>query len=125
MRTLLEASRARGIKAALASASANAPTILTKLDITHLLDYVVDPTTLKAGKPAPDIFIEAARGLGVDVRNCIGVEDAHAGIQSIKSAGMFAVGIGKHLVDAPCDILFDDTADLSLDAIIETFGHVA
>lgn len=125
MRDLLGQLRGRGIKAALASASANAPAILTRLGITHLLDYVVDPTMLKAGKPAPDIFIEAARGLGVNVRNCIGIEDAHAGIQSIKSAGMFAVGIGRHLADAPCDMLLDDTTHISLEALIETFRHVA
>jgi beta-phosphoglucomutase len=79
---------------------------------------VVDPTTLQAGKPAPDIFIEAARGLGVDVKNCVGVEDAHAGIQAIKSAGMFAVGIGQHLADAECDLLLDDTSELSLDVLV-------
>jgi len=113
--------RAKDIKCGLASASANAPSILKRLDIEGLLDYVVDPSALRAGKPHPDIFIEAARGLGVHVKKCVGIEDAHAGIQSIKSAGMFAVGIGAHLADAECDLLLRDTSELSLGALSELF----
>ena len=115
--TLLSHIRTHKIRCGLASASANAPTILRLLGIENLLDFVADPTKLKAGKPCPDIFIEAARGLGVKPECCVGVEDAHAGIKAIKSAGMFAVGIGTHLADAECDLLLKDTSELSLDAL--------
>jgi HAD superfamily hydrolase (TIGR01509 family) len=45
------------------------------------------------GKPAPDVYLEAARRLGVDSEGCTAVEDSHAGIRSAKSAGMRVVAI--------------------------------
>ena len=46
------------------------------------------------GKPAPDPYLLAADRLGVSIKNCIGFEDTHAGIQSIRSAGAQAVAVG-------------------------------
>src|SRR5207253_8018862 len=45
------------------------------------------------GKPAPDVYLEAARRLGVPPERCAAVEDSHAGIRSAKSAGMRVVAI--------------------------------
>ena len=45
------------------------------------------------GKPAPDVYLEAARRLGVDPRRCAAVEDSHNGIRSAKAAGMRVVAI--------------------------------
>ena len=45
------------------------------------------------GKPAPDVYLEAARRLGVPPERCTAVEDSHAGIRSAKSAGMRVVAI--------------------------------
>lgn len=86
--------RAAGLKTGLASVSKNAPTILEKLGITHLFDTVVDAATLARGKPDPEIFLRAAAQLNIDPADCIGVEDAVAGVRSIKGAGMLAVGVG-------------------------------
>jgi HAD superfamily hydrolase (TIGR01509 family) len=46
-----------------------------------------------AGKPAPDVYVEVARRLGVDPRECVAVEDSHNGIRSAKAAGMRCVAI--------------------------------
>jgi HAD superfamily hydrolase (TIGR01509 family) len=46
-----------------------------------------------AGKPAPDVYLEVARRLGVDPRECTAVEDSHNGIRSAKAAGMRCVAI--------------------------------
>ena len=46
-----------------------------------------------AGKPAPDVYLEVARRLGVDPRDCTAVEDSHNGIRSAKAAGMRCVAI--------------------------------
>jgi len=94
----LRAVRAAGLRVGLASVSHNAPTILERLGITDLFDHVVDARTLRRGKPDPEIFLAAAARLGVDPVDCLGVEDAVAGVAAIKAAGMVALGIGDPTV---------------------------
>lgn len=90
----LEEVRAAGLKIGLASVSKNAFTVLDRLGIRDRFDDVVDAATVVHGKPHPEIFLTAARHLDVAPRDCLGVEDAAAGVASIKDAGMFAVGVG-------------------------------
>ena len=45
------------------------------------------------GKPAPDVYVEAARRIGIDARDCPAIEDSHGGIRSAKSAGMRVIAI--------------------------------
>jgi beta-phosphoglucomutase len=68
--------------------------VLESLGITGKFDYVVDAATIARGKPDPEIFLRAASELGVDPVDCVGVEDAVAGVTAIKAAGMFAIGVG-------------------------------
>jgi beta-phosphoglucomutase len=91
----LEQVRAAGLKIGLASVSRNAFTVLDRLGIRDRFDDVVDAATVVNGKPDPEIFLTAAAHLGVAPRDCLGVEDAAAGVASIKDAGMFAVGVGN------------------------------
>lgn len=106
-RESLEAIRAAGLKTGLASASKNAPAILERLGITDLFDTVVDANLVINGKPDPEVFLKGAQQLGVDAASCIGVEDAVAGVQSIKSAGMYAIGIGAADVLTQADVVID------------------
>lgn len=105
------------IKVGLASASRNAGTLLKQLKVEAFFDVVVDPASLASGKPAPDIFLRAAEDLGIDPRYCVGVEDAEAGVQAIKSAGMFAVGVGDVNILSQADYIVPATSELSLTAI--------
>jgi beta-phosphoglucomutase len=91
----LEEVRAAGLKIGLASVSRNAFTVLDRLGIRDRFDDVVDAATVINGKPDPEIFLTAAAHLGVEPKDCLGVEDAAAGVASIKDAGMFAVGVGN------------------------------
>lgn len=102
---LLDYLKMIGMKIGLASASKNAPFLLKAMEIDHYFDVVVDPSTIKDGKPAPDIFERAAEMLNLDPSECIGIEDAYAGIESIHAAGMNAIGIGSknHLTN--CDVV--------------------
>lgn len=93
---LLNDLRSHGIKIGLASASRNAPDILRGLKIEHYFDFRAEPVHIAHGKPAPDIFLAAAKGLNVPPHQCIGIEDAAAGIESILSAGMYAIGVGQY-----------------------------
>jgi beta-phosphoglucomutase len=91
----LEDVRAAGLKIGLASVSRNAFTVLDRLGIRDRFDDVVDAATVVNGKPDPEIFLTAAAHLGVPPADCLGVEDAAAGVASIKDAGMVAVGVGR------------------------------
>lgn len=111
--SLLEELKAANIKCAVASASVNAPLILEALGIRQYFAVVVDPEQIVAGKPAPDIFLAAAEQLHISTANCVGVEDAVAGIQAIKAAQMFAVGIGgANLLAAGADLVFGTMKEL-------------
>lgn len=110
----LDDTRRRGLKVALASVSKNAGTILERLGITDKFDYVVDAALIKRGKPDPEIFLNAAAHFGVSPSLCIGVEDAVAGVRSIKAAGMFAVGVGMPSVLVEADDVIPDLLSLDL-----------
>lgn len=94
----LNAVRQADLMIGLASVSKNAFTVLDRLGITDWFDYVVDANTIKNGKPDPEIFLVAADNLAVEPKACLGIEDSVAGIRSIKSAGMFALGIGNPVI---------------------------
>ena len=111
----LQAVRAAGLKVGLASVSQNAPAILERLGIADLFDAVVDARLLKRGKPDPEIFLKAAAELGVEPADCLGVEDAVAGVASIKGAGMPALGIGRPSVLTEADAVIPGLDDFVLD----------
>jgi len=93
-RQLLEEIRQAGIKVAVASGSKNAHTVLDLLQIMDLLDAVADGYSVSNSKPAPDIFVYAAGMVRIPTSESLVVEDADAGIESAKTGGMQAVGIG-------------------------------
>lgn len=100
--------KSRGIKIALASASKNAPDIVKRLGIAADFDYIADAGAVAHSKPAPDIFLLAAKGAGVTPAESVGIEDAIAGIESIHAAGMPAVGIGDSAILTEAELVFPD-----------------
>lgn len=109
---------ARGIKVALASASKNARPILHRLGLTSLFDAIGDGWSVQRSKPAPDVFIHAAGQVGVNADECIVVEDAEAGVDAAKEAGMRVVGIGPDERVGHATWRFEDTAEMKLAAIL-------
>lgn len=107
-----------GYKIGMASASKNAHMVTRQLGLLHAFDHIVDAATVVDSKPHPEVFLKAAEALHVDPKNCIGVEDAVAGVEAIHAAGMFAVGIGDPLVLTEADIVFTDTTGLTLDNVL-------
>jgi beta-phosphoglucomutase-like phosphatase (HAD superfamily) len=70
------------------------------------------------GKPAPDVYLEAARRLGVDPARCVAVEDSHNGIRSAKAAGMRVVAVpNPHFPP-------DDEALAQADAVVPSVGEL-
>ena len=117
----LEQLKAAGIKTAVASVSHNAPFILERLELDKYFDYICDAAQVPRAKPFPDIFLSAAQNLGVEPANCIGVEDAQAGIQAINAAGMMSVGVGTESQMQEAKLILPSTAKLGLGMLKEYF----
>jgi beta-phosphoglucomutase len=83
---------------ALGSASKNARPILEKTNIMHFFDAIVDGNDVSNAKPDPEVFLQAARKLGITNQNAIVFEDSVAGIQAANSAKMISIGIGDSSV---------------------------
>ena len=89
----ITAAKGHGIKCAVASVSKNAPRVLELLNISDLFNYIADAALVNKPKPDPEIFLTCANALGFKPEECIGIEDAQAGIEAIHAAGMLSVGI--------------------------------
>ncbi|WP_340392493.1 beta-phosphoglucomutase [Paenibacillus sp. FSL E2-0190] len=107
--------RSRGIGIALGSASKNAEFILNKLNITDLFDAVVDGNKVSLAKPDPEVFLIAAQEIGLQPDECVVFEDAEAGVQAGKAAGMEVVGIGKPEVLKEADLVVKGLYELLTD----------
>jgi len=115
--------RERGIKFGIASSSSNAPFLLERFGIKDWFDCIVDPHSLKKGKPDPEIFLKAADGLNVDYANCAAVEDGQAGLSGILQTPMFSIGIGRGEVFNQADWQVDSTEELKASVLIEKFRN--
>ena len=116
--SVLDQAEALGMKSSIASASKNAPHILEKLGIKERFAHIVDPNTLIKGKPDPEIFVRAAEAIGIKPEEAIGFEDAQAGIEGIKGANMFAVGVsvGEPLHGA--DLIINSLEEIDLAKLV-------
>mmetsp|Transcript_19804 Transcript_19804/g.48653 ORF Transcript_19804/g.48653 Transcript_19804/m.48653 type:complete len:249 (-) Transcript_19804:65-811(-) len=81
-----------------------------------------DDPAVKNGKPAPDIYIEAARQLEVDPRECLVFEDALSGVRAGKAAGCFVVAIPDSRFTEEEKAVFRHEADLVLDDLSKFDG---
>lgn len=68
-------------------------TILSSLKIKKFFEYIVSGEFIEKSKPYPDIYLAAAKKLGVEPKDCIVFEDAVNGVKSAKSAGMKCIAI--------------------------------
>lgn len=120
---LLDTLKARGIKTAIASASKNAAVVLDGLKLAHYFDAIADAANVKHGKPDPEIFLLAAKLVHASPLHCIGIEDSQAGIESIKAASMFAIGVGSKDILFDADFVVSDTSQLTFDTILDEYKH--
>lgn len=87
--------KADGIKQALGTSAprGNIDAVFAVLGIEHLFNAVLSSEEVKHGKPAPDVFLAAAAKLEIEPHACLVVEDAPAGIEAARRAGMRSVGV--------------------------------
>ncbi|MGA7688130.1 MAG: beta-phosphoglucomutase family hydrolase [Jiangellales bacterium] len=114
--------REAGLRTAVVSSSRNCASVLEYAGITNLFDERVDGATALElglpGKPAPDMFLEAARRLGVSPERSVVIEDALSGVEAGKAGGfryVIAVDRDGHadaLTAAGADLVVDDLSEL-------------
>jgi HAD superfamily hydrolase (TIGR01509 family) len=103
------------------ASSSNRPLIDAVLELAGLAQLfaaTVSSEEVPRGKPAPDVYLEAAARLGVDRARCAAIEDSHSGIRSAKAAGMRVIAVpnpsfppGEEAL-AEADVVLDSLAEL-------------
>jgi HAD superfamily hydrolase (TIGR01509 family) len=110
------------------ASSSNRPLIDLVLELSGLdrfFQATVSSEEVARGKPAPDVYLEACRRLGVEPSHAAAVEDSHAGIGSAKAAGMRVIAIpnpsfppGEEAL-AQADVVLDSLAELTPEAVVQ------
>jgi HAD superfamily hydrolase (TIGR01509 family) len=110
---------ARTFRLALASSSNRSviDAVLELADIASAFEVTVSSEEVAHGKPAPDVFVEAARRLGVPPDQCVAIEDSGNGIRSAHAAGMRVIAIPNRVYRPVADVLA--LADLVVAALDE------
>lgn len=119
---LLQWIKGRNIHIALGSASKNGPKIIEKLNVSQWIDYIVDPSTVVASKPAPDLFLAAAHYFNIQPEECVVVEDALSGVQAAVSGKMYVIGVGDPNILKSANKVVDKT-DMLLTVFKEIISH--
>jgi HAD superfamily hydrolase (TIGR01509 family) len=92
---LVDALRGAGVPIALASNSTRGfvERTLGLAGLADVFDAVVAADEVEHPKPAPDVYVEAARRLGVETQSCVALEDSQTGVAAARAAGMVVVGV--------------------------------
>lgn len=109
---LLDELRAAGIKVAIGSSSKNARLVSQRLGIADRLDAIADGNSVEHHKPAPDVFLHAARQLNLEPFQCLVVEDAASGVEAALAAGMLVVGLGPLERVGAAHVVYESLAGL-------------
>lgn len=91
---ILEELKNRGIKIAIGSSSKNTPLILEKIGLANYFDAVADGNDIRNSKPHPEVFLLAAKRLGLESSECLVVEDASAGVDAAIAGNFKCLAIG-------------------------------
>ncbi|WP_160720502.1 beta-phosphoglucomutase [Bacillus sp. USDA818B3_A] len=116
---LLISLKARDIKIAIGSSSKNTPFILEQIGLTSNFDAIADGNSIKNSKPDPEVFLLAAQMLGIQPEACAVIEDAQAGIDAAKAAGMKAVGVGSAVNCVNADMKLIDLTNIEIEKLLE------
>ncbi len=105
------------------ASSSNRPLIevvLAKAGVADLFEATVSSEEVERGKPAPDVFLEAARRLGVSPEACAAIEDSGNGIRAARTAGMSVIAIPNRRYPPPAealalaDVVLESLSDLTV-----------
>lgn len=127
---LLRMLRRSGVATAAVSASRHAAEVLTRAGVLPLFDTLVDGVEAARlglpGKPAPGLFVEAARRLNVEPHRCAVVEDALSGVEAGRRGGFgLVIGVDRHQRTGHRNALLRYGADLVVDDLGELLAQGA
>lgn len=108
----------RGWLQAIASSAprANVEAVLEALGAGHYFQAIVSAEDVRAGKPDPEVYRLAASRVGASAARCIVVEDAAAGIEGARRAGMRSIGVSQTGTNLPADVVVRSLDLLDSDA---------
>jgi beta-phosphoglucomutase len=109
--------KAAKIRVALGSASKNTPLILERVNLKNVFDAVADGNNVRKAKPDPEVFLTAAKMVGVKPEKCVVFEDAAAGVQAALNAGMKCVGIGSGEVLAGAHLVVKGLNEMNINRL--------
>ncbi|RME89881.1 MAG: HAD family hydrolase, partial [Anaerolineae bacterium] len=123
--SLLEEIHRAKMKVAVASASKNAAAVIERLELFPRIDALCDGHSVDRPKPAPDLFLYAARALDTLPGRCVVIEDAQAGIEAARAAGMWAVALGPVARFRGAHLVLPSLADTHLGDILHRLQTIA
>jgi beta-phosphoglucomutase len=116
--------RNEGVRIGLGSASKNTPSILRRVGIGDLFDAVADGNNVSKAKPDPEVFLKAAEMLGAKPARCIVFEDAFAGIQAARNAGMMSIGIGSREILHEADMVVKGLSEMNIEKLKQFLNDI-
>lgn len=120
---LLESLKEAGIKCAIGSSSKNADNILKRIGLLDSFDAVVTGNDIQRSKPDPQVYLLAAERLEADPPACLVVEDAAAGVDAGRAAGMITCAVGSACGYEAADVSCEDLGDVKAACLQEMFAH--
>ena len=115
VKDFLQELKQKDYKLAIGSSSKNARDILQNLKLISSFDSIIDGTMVENLKPSPDIFIKAAKTLGLNPNQCLVFEDALSGVQAAKAGGFKVIAVGNTELQQVADYYIDNFLDFKLD----------
>lgn len=117
---LLKALKARGVKTSVGSSAPriNVDFVLERCGIAQYFDAIACGDEITHSKPDPEVYLLAAKKLGVSPADCVVFEDAHVGIEAARRAGMWVVAVASTFERASLkdrDLLIDNFVGLQVD----------
>lgn len=108
----------KGIRIAIGSSSRNTPIILRQIQLDNAFDAVADGNAITRSKPDPEVFLLAAKLLGLPAENCLVVEDADAGVEAALAGGMRVLGVGGAAQNPKATFAAASLAEADFNAIL-------
>ena len=125
----LEAAERRGLHVAIVSSAGNAWVLshVRRLGVEHVWHSITTADgDEKRAKPAPDLYLEALDGLGLEPDEAIAFEDSLHGVRAAKAAGLFCVAVPNPVTASlaldEADLVVTSLADLPLDELLRTIS---
>lgn len=108
----------KGIRIALGSSSKNAVLALTKVNMLHYFEAIIDGTKTTRSKPDPQVFQMGAAALDCQPSQCIVFEDAESGVAAALAGGFYAIGMGSPSNLGAAHLVLSSLSDITIEDII-------